>query len=94
MVLRPERFLARVLAHAPEPKRQSVRYCGLYANACADQLNAARALHRQLPLQPTQPITWQGYLARFPRALDSAHCPHCHAPLVRGALIGASGAPP
>jgi len=94
LVLSPERFLGRVLAHAPEPNRHSVRYYGLYAHACAAQLNAARALHQQLPVQPTQPISWQGYLARFPRALAGAHCPHCHAPLVRGVLIAASRAPP
>jgi hypothetical protein len=70
LVLSPERFLARVLAHAPEPNRHSVRYYGLYAHACAEQLNRARALHQQLPVQPPQPISWQGYLAHFPRALD------------------------
>jgi hypothetical protein len=94
LALSPERFLARVLAHAPEPNRHSVRYYGLYAHACAEQLNAARALHQQLPVQPIQPISWQRYLARLPRALDSAHCPQCHAPLVRGVLIAASRAPP
>jgi len=94
LLLAPERFLARVLAHAPEPNRLSVRYYGLYAHACAEQLNGARALHQQPPVQPTQPILWQRYLARFPRALDNAHCPHCHAPLVRGALIASSRAPP
>jgi hypothetical protein len=92
--LSPEHFLARVLTHAPEPHRHTVRYYGLYAHACAEQLNVARALHRQRPVQPGQPIAWQAYLARFPRTLAGAHCPHCHAPLVRGALIAASRAPP
>jgi hypothetical protein len=94
LILSPERFLARVLAHAPEPHRHTVRYYGLYAHACAEQLNCARAVHHQLPVQPSQPIAWQAYLARFPRVLAAAHCPHCHAPLVRGALIAASRAPP
>jgi hypothetical protein len=94
LVLSPERFLARVLAHAPERKRHTVRYYGLYAHACAEQLNVARALHQQAPAQPSEPIAWQSYLARFPRALALTHCPHCHAPLVRGALIPASRAPP
>ena len=92
--LSPERFLARVLAHAPEPNRHSVRYYGLYAHACAEQLNAARGLHGQLPAAPPEPIQWQRYLACYPRALASTHCPRCHAPLVRGALIVASRAPP
>jgi hypothetical protein len=94
LALSPERFLARVLAHAPEPKRHSVRYYGLYAHACAQPLNAARALHQQLPPTPPEPIQWQNYLARFPRAAPAAHCPRCHAPLVRGALIAALRAPP
>ena len=47
LALAPERFLARVLQHAPEPGRHTVRYYGLYAHACAEQLNAARALHQQ-----------------------------------------------
>jgi hypothetical protein len=94
LALSPARFLARVLAHAPEPNRHSVRYYGLYAHACAEQLNQARALHAQLPVQPSEPIQWQGYLARFPRAIAATQCPHCHAPLVRGALLPASRAPP
>ena len=94
LALSPERFLARVLAHAPEPNRHTVRYYGLYAHACAEQLSAARALHGQAPAAAPEPIQWQNYLARFPRALPSAHCPRCHAPLVRGALIAARRAPP
>jgi hypothetical protein len=94
LALSPAHFLVRVLTHAPEPRRHTVRYYGLYAHACGEQLNAARALHRQLPVQPSQPIVWQAYLARFPRAIAGAHCPHCHAPLVRGALLAASRAPP
>jgi len=94
LALAPERFLARVLTHAPEPGRHTVRYYGLYAHACAAQLNAARALHQQSPVEPPQPIEWQAYLARFAHALALTHCPHCGAALVRGALIRARRAPP
>jgi hypothetical protein len=94
LALAPAQFLARVLTHAPEPHRHTVRYYGLYAHACVEQLNAARALHAQGPVESVEPIDWQGYLARFPRALAAAYCPHCHAPLVRGVLIAASRAPP
>jgi len=94
LTLPPARFLARVLVHAPEPRRHTVRCYGLYAHACAEQLDRARALHQQEPVEPLQPIDWQDYLARFPRALATTRCPHCHAPLVRGALIAASRAPP
>jgi hypothetical protein len=94
LALSPERFLARVLQHAPEPGRHTVRYYGLYAHACGEQLNAARALHQQARVEPPQPIDWQDYLARFPRALTATRCPQCQAPLVRGVLIPASRAPP
>lgn len=87
LALSPQAFLLRVLQHAPEPGRHSVRYYGLYAYACGEKLNAARALHNQGRVEPAQPIEWKGYLARFPRAQVATQCPVCHAPLVRGALI-------
>jgi len=94
LALAPHRFLARVLQHAPEPGRHTVRYYGLYAHACGAALNAARALHAQAPVEPPAPIEWQSYLARFPAALAAARCPHCRAPLVRGARVIATRAPP
>ena len=91
----PQQFLARLLHHAPEPGRHTVRYYGLYAHACGEQLDAARALHAQAPVEPPMPIDWQTYLARFPRAAGATRCPQCHAPLLRGALIIATArAPP
>jgi hypothetical protein len=83
-----------VLTHAPEPGRHTVRYYGLYAHACGEQLNAARALHAQAPVEPAPPIEWQAYLARFPQALSATRCPQCQAPLVRGPLILPARAPP
>jgi hypothetical protein len=94
LALTPQKFVARVLQHAPEPGRHTVRYYGLYAHACAEALNAARALHAQAPVEPPQPIEWQAYLARFPGALAATRCPQCQAPLVRGALIPATRHPP
>lgn len=94
LALSPTNFLGRVLTHAPEPGRHTVRYYGLYAHACGEQLNAARALHRQAPVQPPQPIDWQAYLARFPCALSLTRCLQCQAPLVRGGLILPARAPP
>ena len=94
LALSPATFLARVLTHAPETGRHTVRYYGLYAPACGEQLNAARALHSQAPVEAVVPIEWQAYLARFPRALSATRCPHCQAPLVRGALVLSSRAPP
>ena len=91
----PAEFLGRVLMHAPESGRHTVRYYGLYAHVCAQQLNSARALHQQSPVDTVAaPIQWQDYLARFAQAFSATRCPHCHAPLVRGALIAPSRAPP
>jgi hypothetical protein len=94
LVLAPQRFLARVLQHAPEPRRHSVRYYGLYAHASRVRLDVARTLHAQHPVAPSAPIEWQAYLERFPRALAATRCPHCHAQLVRGALIASNRARP
>jgi len=94
LTLSPERFLTRLLQHAPEPRRHTVRYYGLYAHACAAQLNQARALHDQQPVQPPAPIDWQRYVARFGFTLDPTRCAQCHAPLVRGQRIAAIRAPP
>jgi hypothetical protein len=87
--LSPVNFLARVLQHAPESGRHTVRYYGLYAHACAKALNSARALHRQLPVEMPEPIDWQSYLARFPKAFAATRCTQCQAPLRRGALLPA-----
>ena len=92
--LAPHDFLARVLQHAPEPGRHTVRYYGLYAHACAEQLNAARALHAQAPVQPPEPIDWQTYLARFPQALAATCCPQCGAALVRAEVLAPCRGPP
>jgi hypothetical protein len=92
--LAPQAFLARVLQHAPEPARHTVRYYGLYAHACAERLDAARGLHQQAPVETPAPIEWQAYLARFPGALAATRCAHCGAPLLRGPLIVSTRAPP
>ena len=95
MSLSPTAFLARVLMHAPERGRQTVRYYGLYAHGCAEALEQARAAHGQAPVEPPAPISWQGYLQRLAPARDPSRCPTCGACLVRGVLIAALGrAPP
>jgi hypothetical protein len=90
MVLAPVSFLRRVLTHAPERARHSIRYYGLYAHACTRRLDAARSLHQQAGVQAPTPITWQSYLERFGQsAAGSLRCPHCQAPLVRVASVPA-----
>jgi hypothetical protein len=95
MRLSPPAFLARVLMHAPERGRHTVRYYGLYAHGCARALAQARAAHGQGPVDPAEPIDWQGYLQRLAPAPDPTRCPKCGRGLVRGAPIAALGrAPP
>ncbi len=87
LALSPQNFLARVLQHAPEPGRHTVRYYGLYAHACAEQLNAARALHAQAPVEP--PAAHR--VANLSRALPTRARRH-PLPAVSGPA-GARGAP-
>jgi Putative transposase len=60
--------LSRVLMHAPERGLHTVRYYGLYAPACREALNHARAAHGQAPGEAIEPIEWQVFLARFSNA--------------------------
>jgi len=90
LALSPAHFLGRLLAHAPEPRRHSVRYYGLYAHSRTAALNSARALHQQRPVETPAPIPWQNYLARFPRGMQAAQCPRCGTPLVRALLLPAT----
>jgi hypothetical protein len=95
MTLRPEQFIARVLMHAPEPNRHTVRYVGLYAHGCTGALNQARAAHRQPTVAEPVAVTWQSFLERLRCAKPADRCTQCGATLVRGAkIIARSGAPP
>jgi hypothetical protein len=85
LALAPASFLARVLQHAPEPGRHTVRYYGLYAHACGEQLNAARALHSQAPVEAPVPIEWQALSSALPAGAGGHPLP---------ALSGAIGAWP
>jgi hypothetical protein len=94
MTLTPASFLARVLVHAPEPRRHTVRYFGLYAARHSEALNKARALHDQAPVPPPAPVSCEDFLARFPNAHDRLHCPKCGARLIRSARLAPVRAPP
>jgi len=94
MTLTPPNFLARVLVHAPEPRRHTVRYFGLYAARHTEALNQARALNDQPPIEPVTPVSCEDFLARFANAEDRIHCPQCGARLVRCARLAPVRAPP
>ena len=86
LALSPERFIERLLRHAPEPGRHTVRHYGLYAHARSRALDAARALHQQAPAQSPAPLSWQSYLDRLRLAGDPRRCPQCGARLRQLAL--------
>jgi hypothetical protein len=94
MTLTPQRFLARVLTHAPEPRRHTVRYFGLYAPRHTQTLNQARTLNDQPPVEPLTPVSCEDFLARFANAHDRTHCPRCGARLIRSARLAPVRAPP
>jgi hypothetical protein len=94
MRLAPQRFLARVLVHAPEPRRHSVRYVGLYAARHSAALNQARALNDQPPAEAPAPISCEDFLARFANAHERMNCPQCGARLIRSARLAPVRAPP
>lgn len=87
MSLGPQQFMARVLAHAPEPGVHVVRHYGLYAPTRRAALDQARALHAQQPVEQPEPLRWESYLARFANAAASTRCPKCGAALIRGARL-------
>lgn len=94
MTLTPQRFLARVLTHAPEPRLHTVRYFGLYTPHRTEALNRARALNDQAPVEPAAPVSCEAFLARFPNAHDRLHCPQCGARLIRTVRLAPVRAPP
>jgi hypothetical protein len=94
LALSPQRFIARVLAHAPEPGVHVVRHYGLYAPTQRPLLDRARETHGQLPVEAPEPVQWEAYLARFPGAGACTHCPSCGARLVFSVRLAPARAPP
>lgn len=94
LALSPQRFIGRVLAHAPEPGVHVVRHYGLYAPSQRQRLDRAREVHGQLPVQAPKPIQWEAYLARFPGAGACTHCATCGARLVFSVRLAPARAPP
>ncbi len=94
MTLSPQRFVARVLTHAAEPRLHTVRYLGLYTARQSEALDRARALNDQAPVEPVAAVSCEAFLARFPNAHDRLHCPKCGARLIRGVGLAPVRAPP
>lgn len=76
-----EQFLQRFLQHVPDKGSQVVRGFGLYANGHTKQLNVAREVHEQAPVEKPDFLRWQTWLQQV-TVEDHRHCPHCQKPLL------------
>jgi hypothetical protein len=94
MTLAPEAFLARYLAHLPQPGLQTVRGYGLYGPRAGAALDRARTALGQPPVIEPAPLNPEAFLARFRETADASRCARCGAPLYFASLIAHGPAPP
>lgn len=94
MTLSPEAFLARYLAHLPQPGSQTVRGYGLYGQRMVARLDQARAALGQPPVIEPAPLAVEAFLARFDRTAAAATCAQCGARLRFVPLLAHGPAPP
>jgi hypothetical protein len=94
MRLTPEAFLARYLAHLPQPGLQTIRGYGLYGSRAGARLDRARAALGQPPVPEPEPLTVEAFLARFERTPAADTCVRCGARLRFVPLINHGPAPP
>lgn len=92
--LAPEAFLARYLAHLPQPGSQTVRGYGLYGQRADARLDQARAALGQPPAIEPAPLAAEDFLAHFDRTPAGATCTRCGARLRFVPLIAHGPAPP
>lgn len=92
--LAPEAFLARYLAHLPQPGAQSVRGYGLYGPRAGARLDLARTTLGQPPVQEPEELAVEEFLARFDRTPVAATCTQCGARLRFVPLLAHGPAPP
>jgi len=91
--LKPEQFFKRYLQHVPEKRKQVVRSWGLYATAKQTELNQARALHQQSPVEPSDSIEWQDFIEKI-TGEDYRHCPTCQRRLISRLIEPRQQSPP
>ena len=92
--LAPEAFLARYLAHLPQPGAQTVRGYGLYGQRAGERLDQARAALGQAPAEEPPALRVEEFLARFRQTDDASRCPRCGASLRFVSLIAHGTGPP
>jgi len=94
MTLTPDAFLARYLAHLPQPGFQTVRGYGLYGSRAGAQLDRARAALGQPATEAPQALRVEDFLARFRQTAPSSRCPRCGSLLRFASLIAHGRGPP
>ena len=94
MRLTPDAFLARYLAHLPQPGLQTVRGYGLYGQRAGARLDRARAALGQPPVIEPAPLAVEDFLARFNRTPAAESCARCGARLRFVPLLAHGPAPP
>ena len=94
MTLTSEAFLARYLAHLPQPGAQTMRGYGLYGQRAGARLDRARAALGQPPAIEPVALAIEDFLARFKRTPASDSCARCGARLRFVPLINHGPAPP
>jgi hypothetical protein len=94
MTLTPDAFLARYLAHLPQPGFQTVRGYGLYGSRAGARLDWARAALGQPPVIEPAPLGVEAFLARFDRTPAATTCIRCGARLRFVPLLAHGPAPP
>jgi hypothetical protein len=94
MTLTSEAFLARYLAHLPQPGSQTMRGYGLYGQRAGARLDRARAALGQPPAIEPVPLAVEDFLARFDRTPAAATCAQCGARLRFVPLLAHGPAPP
>ena len=94
MTLDAEAFLARYLAHLPVPRLQALRGYGLYGSHAGAALDRARAALGQPPIEETQPLSAEDFLARFRKTPETSRCPRCGAALLFVSHLAHGPGPP
>ena len=93
MTLAIPEFMKRMLRHVPEPGLHLCRVYGLFAPGKRPELNAARALLGQLPVQAEGLLTWQTLCAQAGPE-HPERCPVCGKLLQRIDLPPSGLSPP
>lgn len=93
MTLSVSEFMGRVIRHVPEEGVHHARSYGLFAPAKNQQLDDARKLLGQFPVQNPEELSWQDACSQAGN-LHPELCPICGKKLIRRELYASERSPP